>query len=366
MSHLPRIAGMVLAVLLLALPGAGIKAQGVTQGGALPGPLPILPANNWWNLDISAAPVDPASTTTINWISATRALHPDFGGDEEPGNPSNPAIYGFPYCVVPGTTPLEPITFMEYGSQSDAGAPNRPAGYPIPVAARSGTKWIEGGQIATTPIGGADRHMLIIDRDNRLLFELYHTHWNSTLSRWEAGSAAAWPLDTNHRRPDTWTSADAAGLAIFPGLVRYDEVLSATAAVGAVPIRHAFRMTTRATNGRVWPASHTAGSTTNAPPMGARFRLKASKNISAVTPQARVMFQAMKTYGLIVADNGSDFYIQGTYDTRWDNGVLNPAFAALRASDFEMVQLGFGAPAAEVAEWRNHAAPRKSGELASW
>lgn len=354
MTALRQLSGAGLAVLLLVLPVAAVRAQGVVQGGAPPGPLPILPPTNWWNIDISAAPIDPASTATITWISAIRALHPDLGGDVNPGNPSDPSTYGFPYAVVPGNTPLEPITYMEYGNQSDSGAPGRPAGYPIPVAARTGIHWVEGGDPATVAIGSDDRHMLIIDRDNRLLFELYHTHWNTVLSRWEAGSGAAWPLDSNYRRPDTWTSADAAGLAIFPGLIRYDEVLSATAVTGAVPIKHAFRMTVRSTNGYVWPASHQAGSTSGAPPMGTRFRLKSSKNIASVTPQARVMFQAMKTYGLIVADNGSDFYIQGTYDTRWDNGVLNPAFSGLHASDFEMVKLGYGAPVAEVTGWEGY------------
>jgi hypothetical protein len=350
MMLLLKMAGAVSAMLLLAAPAQVCMAQGVQQGGALPGPLPLFPANNWWNLDISNAPVDPSSTSTINWISSTRTLHPDFGGDEDPNDPSNTNIYGFPYCVVPGSTPLVPVTFVEYGSQSDAGAPGRPTGYPIPVAARTGTRWIEGGEVASAAING-DRHMLIIDRDNKILFELYHTRWNTNQNRWEAGSGAVWPLTVNRRRTDGWTSADASGMAIFPGLVRYDEVLSATAATGAVPIKHAFRMTVRSTNGYVWPASHTAGSTASAPPMGARFRLKANKNISAVTPQARVIFQAMKTYGLMVADNGSDFYIQGTYDTRWDNGMLNPAFGSLQASDFEMVQKGWGAPPAEVREW---------------
>lgn len=346
-------AAAVLSTLLFAVPASRSDAQGVQQGGALPAPLPLFPSNNWWNQDISGAPVDPASTTTINWISSTRALHPDFGGDVNPGNLSDPSIYGFPYCVVAGSTALVPVTFLEYGSQSDTGAPGRASGYPIPSAAQTGTKWIEGGEAATAPLSG-DRHMLIVDRDNKILFELYHTRYNTSLSRWEAGSGAVWPLTYNRRRTDGWTSADASGMAIMPGLVRFDEVLSATAASGAVPIKHAFRMTTRSTNGYVWPASHNAGSTTSAPPLGARFRLKASKDISAVTPQARVMFQAMKTYGLIVADNGSDFYIQGTYDTGWDNGVLNPAFGALHASDFEMVQAGYGAPPARVEGWRQY------------
>ncbi|HKO58923.1 MAG TPA: hypothetical protein VJ276_23860, partial [Thermoanaerobaculia bacterium] len=149
------------------------------------------------------------------------------------------------------------------------------------------------------------------------------------------GSGAVFPLDSNTRRPDGWTSADAAGLAILPGLVRYEEVY------GPDPIRHAFRVTVRSTNGYVFPASHDAGGTTGALPMGARLRLKASKDIASYPEPLRKIFQAMKTYGLIVADNGTDMYVTGTHDTRWDNDLLNPAFAAIKASDFEVVQLGW-------------------------
>jgi hypothetical protein len=146
------------------------------------------------------------------------------------------------------------------------------------------------------------------------------------------------PLDSNARRPDGWTSADAAGLAILPGLVRYDEV----AAAG--PILHAFRFTLRDSNGYVFPASHVAGSNPNAPPLGLRLRLKAGTDLSRFPASVQKIFQAMKTYGLIFADNGSDLYVQGTYDTRWDNGVLNPAFSSIHASDFEVVRLGWNPP----------------------
>ena len=185
--------------------------------------------------------------------------------------------------------------------------------------------------------------MLILDRDARVLYELWQTRYNSTLSRWEAGSGAIFALDSNDRRPDTWTSADAAGLAILPGLVRYDE------AFGTEPIRHALRVTVQSTNGYVYPASHQAGSTPGALPMGARLRLKAAKDITGYTPEVRRIFQAMKTYGLIVADNGSNLYVQGGYDTRWDNGVLNPAFSSLKASDFEVIQLGWKPNSAPLA-----------------
>src|SRR5450756_744830 len=219
-----------------------------------------------------------------------------------------------------------------------------PAGYPIPVEARTQPHWIEGGypgncdsSYKSSPCAG-DKHMLIVDADHRLLFETWNTRClpaGSASCTWNAGSGAVFSLDSNARRPDTWTSADAAGLAILPGLVRYDEVF------GASPIRHAFRVTLRGSNGYVYPASHVAGSNPSAPPLGTRLRLKASKDVSTFPVQAQKMFQAMKTYGLIVADNGTDLYVQGTYDTRWDNGVLNPAFSAIHASDFEVLQLGW-------------------------
>lgn len=289
----------------------------------------VFPPSNWWNLDVSAAPVDAQSSAIIGWISgrntnpsAVRCLHPDFG----------PHPYGIPYVVVPGDQPRVPLTFVEYGNESDAGAPGLP-GYPIPDEARTQSNYLEGGVAGGGTSG--DRHLLLIDRDRWLLYESYATRWNATRSRWEAGSGAVFNLAQNDRRPEGWTSADAAGLAIFPGLVRYDE------AFGSGEITHAFRVTTRATNGYVWPASHRAGSTSGAPPMGARLRLKAPVNISGFAPELQRVFRAMKRYGLIVADNGSDMYISGTMDARWNNSVLNPAFRALTADDFEVIELGW-------------------------
>ncbi len=206
--------------------------------------------------------------------------------------------------------------------------------YPIPDEAKTQIHWIEGGQAGDANVGG-DRHMLILDSDNRILYELYKLKWDTAAGKWRGGSGAAWDLKKNGRRPETWTSADAAGLAILPGLVRYDEVY------GPGEIGHAFRLTLNDSNGYVFPASHVAGSNAQAPPLGARMRLKASKNISGFDPAMQKIFRAMKTYGLIFADNGTDMYIGGTYDTRWDNDVLNPAFAALSASDFEFVKLGY-------------------------
>jgi hypothetical protein len=313
------------ALLFAAFP---LIAQPV-RNGALPPPLPLFPLDNWWNTDVSAAPVDPGSGAFIAFVGASRGMHPDFGGDS--GDPSAP-IYGMPYIVVSGSQPLLPVAF-DYEDESDFAAPGRPPGYPIPDEAKTQQRWIEGGLAGADPNADGDRHMLIVDRDNRILFELYALQWNGAM--WTAGSGAIFPLDSNTRRPDGWTSADAAGLAILPGLVRYDEVSSPD------PIRHAFRVTMRSTNGYVFPASHRAGSTSAALPMGARLRLKASKDISKFAPSLQKIFQAMKTYGLIVADNGSDMYISGSYDTRWDNDLLNPAFASIKASDFEVVQLGW-------------------------
>jgi len=290
----------------------------------------VFPATNWWNQDVSAAPVDPRSAEFVSWISnrtpanptATRRLHPDFG----------PPPYGIPYVVVDGTQARMPVTFG-YADESDTGVPGLP-GYPIPDEARTQPHYIEGD----VPGGGTsgDRHLLIIDRDRWLLYELFATQWNAAAGRWEAGSGAIFNLNTNGRRPDTWTSADAAGLAILPGLVRYDEVF------GPSEIMHAFRFSTRATNGYVWPASHRAGSNASAPPLGTRMRMKASRDISGLAPEIQKICRAMKRYGLILADNGSDMYITGTMDARWNNDVLNPAFHALTADDFEVVQLGWG------------------------
>ncbi len=289
----------------------------------------VFPRSNWWNQDVAAAPVDPQSAAIINWISgrnttpsAVRRLHPDFG----------PPPYGIPYVVVSGDQPRVPLTFVDYADQSDAGAPGLP-GYPIPDVARAQPNYIEGGVAGGGTSG--DRHLLLIDRDRWLLYESFATRWNAAAARWEAGSGAVFDLSRNERRPEGWTSADAAGLAIFPGLVRYDE------AFGSEEITHAFRVTTRATNGYVWPASHRAGSTSGAPPMGARLRLKASRDLSGFAPELQRIFRAMQRYGLIVADNGSDMYISGTMDPRWNNDVLNPAFRALTADDFEVIQLGW-------------------------
>ena len=320
--------------------GALVAAAASTLGGAIPGPLPIFPRDNWWNLDVSTAPIDPSSTSFITFIGSTRPMHPDFGGDVSPGSAQ---IYGFPYAIVDSTVTARAVQF-QYADESDGvnHATNQSVPfYPIPDEAIAQAHWVEGGEPGNIDLrSSGDRHLLMVDRDRRYLYELYNVFYDG--SQWHAGSGAFFDLNANGRRPDGWTSADAAGLAILPGLVRYDEVF------GSAEIGHALRVTVRATNGYVYPASHRAGSTTGALPMGARLRLKASRSISGFSPEVQKIFRAMKQYGLIVADNGSDLYVSGAYDTRWNNGVLNPAFGALKASDFEVIALGYQslAPAA--------------------
>jgi hypothetical protein len=340
--HKARVAGRGVGLLgaallgaLLLLAGPAVAAGiGPVEGGALPGPLPLFPPDNWWNLDISGAPLDPNSAGFIGFINngGTCHLHPDFGGEVSPGSAQ---IYGMPYAVVDGTQPRLTVDFVLYPDESDGvGVPF----YPIPAEAITQTHWVEGGYPGNVDRRGSeDRHLLIVDRDNKYLYELYNVYYNTSTGQWEAGSGAFWDMRTNNRRPEGWTSADAAGLAILPGLVRYDEAYDPS----VTHIQHAFRVTVRATNGHVYPASHSAGSTSGALPMGARLRLRAGKDLSGFTPEVQKVFQAMKTYGLIVADNGSDMFITGTFDTRWNNDILNPAFYALTASDFEVIQLGW-------------------------
>ena len=281
----------------------------------------LLPSDNWWNQEVTAAPLDPQSDAYIDFIGRSRTAHPDFG----------PPPYGIPYVGVGSTQARLPVSFVSYPGESDSGFGGE-VGYPIPEAAKTQPNLIEGG----VPGGGSsgDRHLLIVDRDRWLLYELFAARWNASGQGWEAGSGAVFDLSSNGRRPEGWTSADAAGLAILPGLVRYDE-----AARG--PIRHALRATVRQTNGYVWPASHRAGNSAGALPMGARLRLKSSKNLSSYPAIVQNIFRAMQTHGLIVADNGTDMYVSGVTDVRWNNGELNPAFHGLTANDFEVVQLGW-------------------------
>ena len=325
-----------------------------------PGPWPVFPGTNWWNLEVASAPLDPGSAGYIAYINlgGVKHLHPDLGGTLDDGI----SIYGMPYIVVDGNQPKKTVNFLYYDESDGVNHPgNNPYPfYPIPDEAITQPHWIEGGDPGNVDDRGSqDRHMLILDRDARALYELYNVYYDASLQQWQAGSGAFFDMNADNRRPDTWTSADAAGLAIFPGLIRYEEVY------GPDEIRHAFRFTVRHTNGYVWPASHQAGSTAGALPMGARLRLKSSVDISGFDPYVQKIFRAMKTYGLIVADNGTDMYIAGTWDDRWDNGVLNPAFGALTASDFEVVQLGYrpALPAALSADERPGSVSNQNGVL---
>ena len=335
------LAHRLLALGLLMLPVGTTMAQQCpaalpVQGAPPPAPLPVFPVDNWWNADIRTAPVDSASAAFINFIGGTRKLHPDFGGEESPGST---ATYGFPYAIVGGSQAKQTVAF-DYDDESDG---NGIPFYPIPSQAITQAHWVEGGAPGNVDQrDDGDRHLLVIDCTHNTLYELYNVYYDTTQQKWSAGSGAFFDMNTNNRRPEGWTSADAAGLAIFPGLVRYDEAANA-----AMPeINHAFRVTVRASNGHVYPASHDAGDTSGALPMGARLRLKTSVGgVDPATrtsdPVARKIFRAMQKYGLIVADNGSDMYISGTFDVRWNNDTLNPAFSTLGASDFEVIQLGW-------------------------
>jgi hypothetical protein len=343
----PSIIALVTLVTFLTTSIVSASAMNSARGGALPQPLPLFPPDNWWNLDISNWPVDANSGNFISFINngGTRTLHPDFGGNAGSGN----KVYGMPYAVVTNVTDadLKAVQF-QYSDESDGVEHQTDSSYPfypIPPEAISQPFWIEGGDPGNIDLRSSqDRHLLIVDKDRNHLYELYNVFYNSTQGQWYAGSGAFFDMNTNNRRPDTWTSADAAGLAILPGLVRYDEVYDPA----VTEIRHAFRVTVRATNGYVYPASHRAGSTSGALPMGARLRLKSSVDVTQRTtdPNVQKIFRGMQKYGLIVADNGSDMYITGTYDTRWNNDILNPAFRNLSASDFEVIQVGYNPPAA--------------------
>jgi hypothetical protein len=269
----------------------------------------MFPADNVWNTNISELPVDPDSAAWMaSMDSATTNLHPDFGPSGDPTNP-----YGIPYTVVSPTQPLVNITF-QYADQSDPGP--YPFGPDTPI---------EGGAQST-----GDRHAIMVNPSTCTLYELYDAQYSASGST--AGSGAIWNLNSNNLRPSGWTSADAAGLPILPGLVRYDEVQSGV-------ITHAIRMTAESTDTSfIWPARHEAGtaSNPNLPPMGARFRLKASYNISGYSPQAQVVLRAMQQYGLILADNGSNWYFGGTADPAWPSALIEE-LKQVPASEFQAV-----------------------------
>jgi hypothetical protein len=296
---------------VVAVLAAAVGSLGLTGCGPLvPGTdCPMFPASSHWHADVRDLPVRTNSTSIVATVGATAGLKADFGSGLWDGGP-----IGIPYVVVPAGQPKVTVSF-DYDDESDPGP------YPIPASPP-----IEGG-----PDADGDRHILIVDQGSCLLYELYDAHPTAT-SAWTAGSGAIWDLRTNDLRPAGWTSADAAGLPILPGLVRYDEV-----AAGKVP--HAIRMTVPVSRtSYLWPARHQAGSTSNvnAPAMGQRFRLKASVDESTFPASVRPIIVALKTYGAINADNGSPWYLSGVPDERWDNDDL-ATLRRIKGSDFEAI-----------------------------
>jgi hypothetical protein len=309
-----RLAAVAWLLAAAACGGGGAPATGTSgsAGGSSPaagsgGGTPTLagcrvfPADNPWNRDVSADPVDPRSDAYIASIGAGTFLHPDFGSDP---------TFGIPWTSVPGTQARVPVTF-DFDDESDPGP------YPIPPDA---------------PVeAGGDQHVLVVDRDACKLYEMFDAE--RTGPGWQAGSGAVFDLGSNALRPDGWTSADAAGLPILPGLVRRDEVLA-----GEIP--HALRFTVRRTQrGYVHPATHFASSDTdpNRPPMGLRLRLKASYDLSRFSGATRVILVALRRYGMFVADNGSDWFISGETSTAWNDAELEP-LKTVPGSAFEVVQ----------------------------
>jgi hypothetical protein len=299
---------MVAWNLFVPMTGAYASKASVRNAASVGG-CPLFPADNIWNQDISSLPVSSKSATYIASIGASGHLHPDFGAGLYDGGP-----IGIPYTVVPQSQAKVPVSF-NYADESDPGP------YPIPPNAP-----VEGGAQSS-----GDRHVLVVQSGTCKLYEVYAGYKQSNGS-WKAGSGAVWQLTSNALRPSGWTSADAAGLPILPGLVRYDEVASGV-------ISHALRFTVSQTrNAFIWPARHQASSNSSAslPPMGLRLRLKASVNISSFSRQDQVILTALKRYGMMVADNGSSWFISGAPDDRWNNDDL-AQLKRIPGSDFEVV-----------------------------
>ncbi len=277
---------------MLAASPCALLAQGPSLGGC-----PVFPADNVWNAKVDNLPVDANSAAYVSSIGPSSKLHPDYG-----------AGGGVPYTFVTGDQPKVNVSFQYV---SDAGP------YPIP------------DNVAIE--GGSDRHALVVDTTNCILYELFELSRQSDGS-WTAGSGAIWNLNSDALRPDGWTSADAAGLPILPGLIRYDEVMSGQ-------INHAIRFTAPQTrNTYIWPARHYASSLTGLqyPAMGQRFRLKASFNIGSFPHNVQVILQAMKTYGIILADNGASWFVQGVGDSRWNDDEMHQLTQVL-GNNFEAV-----------------------------
>jgi hypothetical protein len=288
-------------------PPAGPPASG--SAAATVAGCRVFPADNAWNEDVSTRPELASSTIYVASISASRdKLHADFGGGGE---------YGIPFTVVGASEPQRPVDYTAYGDESDPGP------FPIPPNAP-----VEGGAASD-----GDRHVIALQQGSCKLFELYRAFWRG--DHWDADSGARWDLTSNALRPAGWTSADAAGLPILPGLVRYDEVASGS-------VNHALRFTVQRTQkGYVLPATHWASSSTDAslPPMGLRLRLRADYDISHFTGQSRVILEALKKYGMIVADNGSSWFISGAADPRWNDDDLNQ-LKTVPGAAFEAVDTG--------------------------
>jgi hypothetical protein len=272
----------------------------------------LFPDDNPWNTDVSNAAIDPNSAALIASIGLDTGLHPDFGTFW------NGAPNGIPYVVVAGNQPKVPVSFT-YNDESDPGP------YPIPPNAP-----IEGGSKSR-----GDRHVIAIDKHNLMLYELFAAYPEVGGTRWRASSGAIFDLRSNRLRPKGWTSADAAGLPIFPGLVRYEE------AIEKQEIRHALRFTCPMTRrGYVHPARHFASDRreTNLPPMGMRVRLKAGYEVSSFPAEVQAILTALKKYGMFVADNGSAWYISGAPDPRWNDDNLH-TLERVRGGDFEVVKM---------------------------
>lgn len=331
---------MIRRVVFAGLFAASLPLFAATLGGPIPVQLPLFPGNNWWNTDITNAPPDGNSGILIDFITQpypghVKRVHADWGGDVGDGSGET---YGIPFIIVDDSQATTTPTFNDFDSESDH------VPFPIPDEAITTFGWIEGGEPGNQDPGG-DRHMLIVNRSQNTLYEMGNVFYNG--SGWEASGGYFFDMKTNTPRTPGFTSADAAGLAILPGLVRYDEV-------NDLPeINHAFRVTMRTTSSPyVFPASHQAGNTAGALPMGARLRLKSTVNPAGVTnPIVLKLIKALKRYGLIVADNGSDMFITGTYDTRWNvNNLIDTinnstqGLGALQATDFEVITLGWQPP----------------------
>ncbi len=295
----------------LAVLAAALWVTPAPAGNKIPGTnCDAFPDDSWWHADISKLPVHARSAQWLSHMSPQVRLHPDFG----PSFGAIPVPYGIPITVVEGSHPRVPVRFS-YASESDR------VRYPLGDDSK-----VEGGQWRT-----GDRHVIIVRKDNCQLYETFATSRSN--GEWHAGSGATWNLNSNDLRPLGWTSADAAGLPILPGLLRLEEVKAGN-------VDHAIRFTTNITDRRfLWPARHQAGAVNdrNYPPMGARFRLKASYQIApSLRSDTKAVLRAMKTYGLVLADNGSPWYFQGTSEDGWPNAMLDQ-LKQVPASAFEAV-----------------------------